>query len=550
MTGGAIRGAASRVAVLCLLSLVGVPPAPAAEPLTAADLAFLERVDGIAALTVEVTAFPGPGGGLAEVLADTDFRDDRVATVAVRFRAGSYAADHASPNAVMRQRGRSTRDGQQKSLKVILDDGVKPWAGYRRINLNKHPYDLSMMRNKLAFDLLAGVPHIPTLRTAFVRLLLDGEDQGLYTVVESYTRRFFRARGLPDSGWLYRAEEFEFYRYADELRAETDPRYDRKAFERRLRIEGREEHGPLLTLLDELNDPARDIDATVARHFDRENYLTWLAVNILFDNMDTNAQNFLLYRAGAGQPWLFLPWDYDGAWGFHEQPNVSERQRARPLWWRGIANWWGTVLHCRFLSKPANLAALADRVDALARERFPRRRVAALLDRYAETVAPFAARPPDLKRWCYSDAANSPEKRVAQWRAEVERLADLVERNRSDFHDSLRRPLPVFIGDLEPRGEGRFAFRWDAAVDLQGEPVRYDAALATGPRFATGEVLFETRGTSATEIVLALHAPVGARFYARLKIRDARGNEQDPFDLWWDAENERLVPGMREIVIR
>ena len=523
-------------------------PVPAAE-LTEADRRFLERVDGTDALTVEVTTCPAPGRDLASVLAEVDFLDDHVASVEVLFRAGDYGAGLDRPNGVLRMRGHSTRRGQRKSFKIVLNRNMKPWSGMRSVNLNKHPWDLTMFRNKLSFDLLAGVPHIPTLRTGFAHLFIDGEDQGLYTVTETWTRRALKARGLDPDGWLYKAENFEF-RLHPELRHERDPKYDRAAFSRVLSVEGREEHAPLLAMLAAVNDEEVDIDETVARHFDRDNYLTWLAVNVLFDNKDTNSQNFLLYRSRLIDRWYFLPWDYDGAWHFDRQADQVARGCRRSRWEEGLSNWWACPLHRRFLLKPKNRADLVALMERLSVERFSRARVAALVSRYLETVAPFARRPPDLWRWCFTEAAATAEARWAEYLGEARRIPGLVQSDLEDLKRTLERPRPVFIGDLEALGEGNFAFRWDPAVDLQGDAVFYDAALARCPRFLTGEILLDVRGTTATEIIVPLRAKPGDRFFGRLTIRDAKGNEQDPFDIWWDEEEKISRHGIRELVVR
>ena len=69
---------------------------------------------------------------------------------------------------------------------------------------------------------------------------------------------------------------------------------------------------------------------------------------------DSTYQNFMLYSPPGFEGWYFLPWDYDGAWGWNDQPGAPRLPRCR----EGVANWWSVVLHRRFLSEPHNLAEL------------------------------------------------------------------------------------------------------------------------------------------------------------------------------------------------
>ena len=72
-----------------------------------------------------------------------------------------------------------------------------------------------------------------------------------------------------------------------------------------------------------MNNEAMPINDVIAKHFDRKNYVTWLAMNMVLDNRDTNSQNFLLYSPRNSATWTFVPWDYDAAWGFYDQPNEA-----------------------------------------------------------------------------------------------------------------------------------------------------------------------------------------------------------------------------------
>ena len=72
------------------------------------------------------------------------------------------------------------------------------------------------------------------------------------------------------------------------------------------------DHDKLLEMMEAINDTSADIDDVMNTYFNKENYLTWMATNIIFGNIDAIVNNFLLYSPLNSKTWYFLPWDYDG----------------------------------------------------------------------------------------------------------------------------------------------------------------------------------------------------------------------------------------------
>ena len=126
----------------------------------------------------------------------------------------------------------------------------------------------------------------------------------------------------------------------------------------------------LRRMLAAVNDTQQPIDDVVAHYFNRENYVTWLAVNVLMADYDSTHQNFMLYSPPGFEGWYFLPWDYDGAWGVERSAGCAA-VAARGA--RAIANWWSVVLHRRFLSEPTTWPTSTARVSELASTRSPTR---------------------------------------------------------------------------------------------------------------------------------------------------------------------------------
>lgn len=74
-----------------------------------------------------------------------------------------------------------------------------------------------------------------------------------------------------------------------------DPAFDPAAFEKILSCKGRQDNQKLIDLVNLIADRTVDINTIVGDYIDRDNYLTWLAYNILLGNSDTTVQNFYLY---------------------------------------------------------------------------------------------------------------------------------------------------------------------------------------------------------------------------------------------------------------
>jgi spore coat protein H len=470
-------------------------------------------------IEVALTSVPTSGGHTITTLnADTDPE----ATVPVIFRSGTYGMSASAPNGEIKLRGASTRLSNQKSYTVELTETEPTWEGTHTIFLNKHPYDLTRLRNKLSFDLFASIPELKTLKTAWIHLTIDGTDYGLFTQVEHAGPRFLRERGFGDGGLLYKAKQFEFV-MQDAFKPTTDPTYDKAEFQKYLEIKGAKDHTRLLAMIAAVNDGNQPIDSVVARYFDRKNYLTWLAVNLLTRNLDTTTQNFYLAASATSDVWTFVPWDYDGGWGFYEQPNQAAG--FLPRWRSGISNWWAATLHRRFLSVPANLQQFKERVDQLASQFFTAERIKALTDVYKPLVWAAINKAPDL-----GSLPTSASNKMQGWEAEVDRLLTIVAAERTRFYDLLERPMPFFLG-TPLVGEGSMMFNWDRAVDLQGDAVKYDLQISTTPDFAT--LAFERTGHSEILMMVNEDLPAGT-YYWRVTARDAK----DPTNNWQVAFDE------------
>ncbi|MDQ8736274.1 exopolysaccharide Pel transporter PelG [Paenibacillus sp. LHD-38] len=453
-------------------------------------------------------------------------------------KSGMFGYGMSDANGKISLRGNSSRYASQRSYKIKLNDQAGLWHDQRTLNLNKHAFDPSRIRNKLSFDMIETLPNITSLRSQFVQLyvkdLSEGgiaeqpfEDYGLYTHIEQPNEMFLKNHWLDPYGQLYKAVMFEFFRYPDEIKSQSDPDYDKEAFESRLEINGREEHDKLIAMLDDVNNTAIPIDDVFEKHFDLDNYLTWLATNILMDNMDTSSQNFLLYSPLNSSTWYFLPWDYDGGW---ERPrdsaNISSYQS-------GISNFWGSRLHNRFFRSEEHVRMLKDKIDELY-ETINNDTVKTKLEPLRGIAEPFIKRVPDI---------NFMSIQVSELNQEYERIAGVPLRSLERFIDDIQKPKPFYLGDIANNGVKQ-TFSWDPAFDLQGEDIVYDFTVAKDAAFT--QIVQERLNMQGTTVELAL--PPGT-YYWKVIARDKSGHEQTAFDIYRDIEGNRIY-GVREAKVK
>jgi len=352
-------------------------------------------------------------------------------------------------------------------------------------------------------------------------------DFGLFTHVEKMGKEYLANRGLPTYGNLYKAEDFQF---------RSDPRLaidgtgkpvSKSEFEKVLALEAdNDNHRKLITMLAELNDPGTHFDTFFARYFDKANYLTWLASNILMGNRDTVNQNFALYQPNGSDKFYFLPWDYDASFNFEDQPNEKADGPIYSSLQLTAANWWEIPLHQRFLQDPTHLEELKKAIDDIAGAYLTQAKITARINGYLALVQPFISTPPDST---FLPAISATP--VTEWANEGARIATVIQTNRDRFFAALETPMP-FWQDVALDGAS-IGFDWDASVDLQGDPVTYTVTVSSTPNFLTIQQQLNATAQTAWTIP---KLPNGV-WYMKVTSRDSKGNVQIAFDVFTDGSD-------------
>ncbi len=455
---------------------------------------------------------------------------------------GMYGYGEKNANATIEVKGRSTSRTAYKSYKLVLNERDGLWNGQKTINLNKHPFDITRVRNKLSSDYFKMIPNMVSYRTQFVNVFVKDlskgnnapyEDYGLYTQTEQINKKYLKVHGLDPGGFLYKANLFEFQRYPDQIKTVDDPTFDQGAFDKILEVQGNNDHADLIAMLEDVNNYAIDIDTVINNHFNRDNFVTWLATNMVFGHIDANNENYFLYKPINSNKWSFIPWDYDNAWGVQSQGGINKNLEYS-LWQNGVQNFWTSTLPNRYLRKEANRRELDQKISEIMKIA-TKEQTKSLLLQYYPIVSNYVSKVPDLNNLGVS---------MSMFTKEYEHLIEIPEENYNIYKESLQKPMPIYLWTQERRAN-KDVFGWDLSFDFQDDKIFYDFYLSKTPDMANPVVvkrdLFETE--------LSIEPLPKGTYYWKVVIRDAKGNEMLAFDTYRNEAGKAFF-GVKQYEVR
>jgi spore coat protein H len=462
----------------------------------------------------------------------------------VRFDYGTAASDVTGvvSNATLGPRGQGTSFAALKSYKIKLSDTATKWKDQKTLNLNKHPYDITKVRNKLAFDLMKMFPDTFSLRTQFCHLYIRDlnssnkgyVDYGLFTQVEEPNKDFLESRGIEKTAYFYKAESFRFETYPDVIKNVSDPAYNKTEFEKILGIEGTEEHSRLIAMLKDVNDETQDINAVIDKWFDRDNYVTWMAMNLLIGNTDTVDSNFFLLSPVDQEKWYFVPWDYDYSLGSINAPNADNSWMA-PYMMDGISLYWGISMHRRFLEDPDNLAAVTAKLEELSTIA-TKAVVTDKVSKYYASTHTIVNRLPDTK---VRDGS------LQVYENEIKRLSNVLDDAKQAYYDGFAKPMPVVTKGVQISG-GQATFTWEQAYKFDNDTLHYAFTLSSDPDF--NNIIDESTGMLGTSVVVN-SLPAGT-YYWKVEVYDPSGNRTISVDNYYDVAADAYYFGVRQLIIK
>ena len=472
------------------------------------------------------------GCTLDDVKADIDGDDDFKVEIPIHFQSDDFPDDSSFTNANLRQRGATSRLAPQKSFRIKLDSKEVLWRNERRLQLNKHPYERTRIRNKMAFDLMRELPHLPSLRTQFVNLWIDDgagpEDYGLFTHVEFAGKEYLVNRGRDKDDNLYKIEFFEFSQGdLDNLQVdENGEPLDEDRFESRLDIKRGDDHSKLIEMMMAMNDPAQSFEAVLDKYFNHNNVLMWITANLLLHQTDAITHNFYLYNPLDSDKFYFLPWDYDG--GLQPESiltnSFANDELSKRLFF-GYARGANSNFVSRYYKLPGMHEKILAAADELRNNYLTDANIDARAARYNDVVAPFLMQSPDVDFQRYNP--NIP----ASFSGYVAGIHDQL---RTDF----AVPMPPEFNEPE-YVDGSVFLSWTPAFDVtRSNTLSYDIDIATSVEFEAGSVVYSVTGIEDAESVVEHDVDLTLLPEAELYVRLVARGDSDPERLWQVANDK------------
>lgn len=436
--------------------------------------------------------------------------------------------DLDSKNATIQVRGNSARGDLYKSYRVKLSDEAGTFFGQKSLNINKHCTDLSKISSKISGDLLADIPDITGYRTYFMRLWIrdtsvpEGEQKfeyyGLFTEMEQPNKTYLETHGLSSNAVMYKARNFSFA-MQDAFRNVDDPLYSEVEFDQYLGIREGNDHHKLLEMLEAVNDTTRNFDEIFAEYFNEDNYLTWIAFNLLIGNEDILNHNYLLYSPENAKTWYFIPWDFDEGFNwyaewYHKNDPEKQLENVRSISLSGFQKLAMNTLCRRYFRMEGSVEKLDTKMQELLDNYMTRERVEELIDSYKPVLEKTMMLMPDLNLLMCK-----PDELIPY----VDDIYDGILRNYEKFTLSSKYPLSGFVSDPVRLADGSIKFTWDPFYSLQGLPVTYSVCVYAD--FDMENLLYEAAGLPETEYVLKEGLP-GGTYYVMVTGTDSEGYEQ------------------------
>jgi len=299
------------MALIVLLGLLTTPSSGAQSPSLSTFQSSAQQADHQVFLPVVMDNHLPNWVPLYRLTADPDdlawlaghYLTDEYIPAVFTFEEESHAVD-------IRYRGDISRHFPKKSWKIRFasTDRFGQGMGQRRLNLNAEYSDWSLLREYLAYDLLARAGVLAS-QAEFVRLEINNEYMGLFTQVEQVDKLFLYRHGFDVQGNLYEAN----YGNLTKLDSAWEYRY---YYDRKTNDKGGDTYHDLHALATLISDtPDADFPQAIASALDVDGWLDWYAATILLGDFEFVEKDYYLYHDFHTDTWHLIPWDFDMTFG-------------------------------------------------------------------------------------------------------------------------------------------------------------------------------------------------------------------------------------------
>lgn len=226
--------------------------------------------------------------------------------------------DYAGPT-TLAVHGGSSRDLPKLSFAVETAAAAHP--GYAEKMVLRAEYnDASSLRNMLGLELFRRSTDLPTPRTRFRRLYINGSLFGLMVEVERVGSDFLEVRGRDTRASMYESEPANAIAStgAGALVPLDDPSIYTQAYDQKTGSVA--SVADVVYLIEEVLAPdyyegqlSGNFLARTRRQIHLDGYVSYLATNAVLQNQDHVRKNFYFSRqtVGGRLAWEFYPWDLD-----------------------------------------------------------------------------------------------------------------------------------------------------------------------------------------------------------------------------------------------
>jgi hypothetical protein len=321
--------------------------------------------------------------------------------------------------AEIRLHGGASSEMPKKSFRVNLPKGQQLKSGERKLILRAEYVDKTMLRTRVSYEIYRATTWLPTPKTEYVHLRINGRYYGLMNHVQRIGGDFLQAWGLNPDGNLYESDP------PNELAVEPGGKMTPMAPELYAQVYAKQAgtkdvFDDLIALIEGVLQLPKDaFAAAIDQQLRVDDWLAYAAGMAVLQNHEHIRKNFYLYRdpAAADDRWVFFPWDLDltlghlwteekdvldetiftqmpldvgldtGAHGFYNQVyRVLENPAYRKRFFQFVLQIADTGLAPDFLDQRLETALCTLRLDFLADKR-KRSSVGEYLDRVDEIRA-------------------------------------------------------------------------------------------------------------------------------------------------------------------
>jgi len=212
-------------------------------------------------------------------------------------------------DALIRGSGAGSRYYPKWSYKITLRNNAL-LENYDEFNLSAQVSDPTLLATVISSEMYKRLG-FPVFRTNFIFLRINGEDQGLYPLIERVEEAFFEERKI-DLAVLFKAGFEAKFSLKD---GKFDPFF---YFEKKFPDD--ENYNELIEFMHAVDTSSSyKLESSLGKFIDLDNYIKYHAMTTLLNNTDAFTNNIFLHKETPLSPFKIIPWDFDKAF-FKESP--------------------------------------------------------------------------------------------------------------------------------------------------------------------------------------------------------------------------------------